>query len=100
MWGGLATIDGIRLYGTPPGTPRTPTVSFTVRNVASGDVAAALAERGLFCSHGDFYAATVVERYGQVPEGFVRAGAACYTTDDEVDRLVQAVGEVAKSGLD
>src|SRR3712207_8558298 len=51
----------------------TPTVSFTVRNVSSGDVAAALADRGLFCSHGDFYAATIIERYGQVPEGFVRA---------------------------
>jgi cysteine desulfurase family protein (TIGR01976 family) len=100
LWNGLASIDGIRLYGPPPGTPRTPTVSFTVRNVASGDAAAALADRGLFCSHGDFYAATVVERYGQVPEGFVRAGAACYTTAEEIDRLVEAVRGIARNGLD
>jgi cysteine desulfurase family protein (TIGR01976 family) len=100
LWSGLASIDGIRLYGPEPGTPRTPTVSFTLRNVASGDAAAALAARGIFCSHGDFYAATIVERYGQAGEGFVRAGAACYTTGEEVDRLVEGVREVARSGLD
>ena len=100
LWTELASIDGVRLYGPPPGAPRTPTVSFTVRNVASGDVAAALAARGIFCSHGDFYAATIVERYGQVPEGFLRAGAACYTTGEEIDRLVEAVRDIARNGLD
>jgi cysteine desulfurase family protein (TIGR01976 family) len=96
LWSGLAAIDGVRLYGPAPGTPRTPTVSFTLRGVASGDAAAALAARGIFCSHGDFYAATIVERYGQSGEGFVRAGAACYTTGEEVDRLVEAVREIAR----
>jgi cysteine desulfurase family protein (TIGR01976 family) len=100
LWSGLESIDGVRLYGPRPGLPRTPTVSFTMRGLASSDVAASLAERGLFCSHGDFYAATIVERYGQSPEGFVRAGAACYTTEEEVDRLTDAVRELAKSGLD
>ena len=100
LWSGLSSIEGLRLYGPKPGTPRTPTVSFTLKGLASGDVAAALADRGLFCSHGDFYAATIVERYGQEPEGFIRAGAACYTTPGEVDRLVEAVGEIAKSGID
>ncbi len=98
LWSGLASIEGVRLYGPKPGTARTPTVSFTLRDVASGDVAAALADRGIFCSHGDFYAATIVERYDQTGEGFVRAGAACYTTGDEVDRLVEAVGEIARGG--
>jgi cysteine desulfurase family protein (TIGR01976 family) len=100
LWTGLGAIDGVRLYGPEPDTPRTPTVSFTVRNVASGDVAAALAERGIFCSHGDFYAATIAERYGQTAEGFVRAGAACYTTEEEVTRLIDAVRDVARNGLD
>jgi selenocysteine lyase/cysteine desulfurase len=96
LWSGLSAIDGVRLYGPAPGTPRTPTVSFTLRKVASGDVAAALAERGVFCSHGDFYAATIVDRYGAGVEGFVRAGAACYTTEEEVDRLIEGVRVVAK----
>ena len=36
-------------------------------------------------SHGDFYAATVVERLGLGAEGLVRAGCACYTTEEEID---------------
>ena len=56
-----------------------------------------LAMRGLFLSHGDFYAATVVERLGLGTEGLVRAGCACYTTNDEIERLVEAVEEVAGS---
>ena len=50
-----------------------------------------LAARGLFVSHGDFYAATVVERLGLGPDGLVRAGCACYTSEDEIDRLIDAV---------
>ena len=91
LWSGLTSLDGVRLYGRPPGTARTPTVAFTVRGHDSGSVARALAARGLFVSHGDFYAATVVERLGLGADGLVRAGCACYTSEDEVDRLIDAV---------
>ena len=92
MWDGLAAIDGVTLYGPSPDLPRTPTVSFTVRGRSPRDVTAAAAEDGVFLSHGNFYAATVAERYGVLEQGgFVRAGAACYTSSDEVDRLVAAV---------
>ncbi|MDQ6651328.1 MAG: cysteine desulfurase-like protein [Acidobacteriota bacterium] len=95
LWDGLASMKGVRLYGPPPDMPRTPTVSFTVDGVASTDVARKLVSRGLFLSHGDFYAATVVERLGLGPEGLVRAGCACYTTSDEVERLIEGVNEIA-----
>jgi selenocysteine lyase/cysteine desulfurase len=95
LWEGLSEMDGVKLYGPGPDEPRTPTVAFTVRGVASTEVARRLAARGLFVSHGDFYAATVVERLGLLPEGLVRAGCACYTTADEVERLVAAVREIA-----
>src|SRR5919204_4290256 len=97
MWQGLSEIEGVTLYGPRPEEPRTPTISFTVRGVASTDVARRLASRGLFLSHGDFYAATVVERLGLGPEGLVRAGCACYTTREEVERLVKGVGEIARA---
>ena len=95
MWEGLAAIDGVRLYGRSPGEPRTPTVAFTVRDMPSDDVAAALAPHGVYVSSGDFYASSVVERLGLTKQGLVRAGAAAYTTSDEVYRLVDAVREVA-----
>ena len=95
LWDGLASIRGVRLYGPTPDLPRTPTISFTVAGVASTDVARELAARGLFLSHGDFYAATVVERLGLGPEGLVRAGCACYTTAEEIERLIEGVREIA-----
>ena len=91
LWTGLAQIESVRLYGPPPGAPRTPTVVFTVNGLPSIEVAKKLVEHGLFLSHGDFYAMTVVERLGQAAHGLVRAGCACYTTSQEVDRLLGGV---------
>jgi cysteine desulfurase family protein (TIGR01976 family) len=96
MWNGLSEIDGVKVYGTPPGNPRTPTVAFTVSGVHSRDVATRLAQRGVFVSHGDFYAMTVVERLGLTETGLVRAGCAMYTTTDEVARLVDGVRSIAE----
>jgi cysteine desulfurase family protein (TIGR01976 family) len=95
MWEGLSNIPGVMVFGPTPEERRTPTVSFVVRGVTSADVSAHLAKRGVFVSHGNFYAATVVERLGLKKEGVVRAGCACYTTSEEVDRLVEGVREIA-----
>jgi cysteine desulfurase family protein (TIGR01976 family) len=96
LWEGLSGIEGVKLYGPAPSEPRTPTVAFTVAGITSTEVAKGLAARGLFLSHGDFYAATVVERLELLPEGLVRAGCACYTTREEVERLITGVGEIAR----
>jgi selenocysteine lyase/cysteine desulfurase len=91
LWHGLAEIKGVTLFGPPPEAPRTSTVAFTVAGVPSREVAERLSDRGLFLSHGDFYAMTVIERLGLGPEGLVRAGCACYTMEEEVDRLIAGV---------
>jgi cysteine desulfurase family protein (TIGR01976 family) len=91
LWDGLSEIERVHLYGPPPGGTRTPTIAFTVNDVPSIEVAKKLAERGVFLSHGDFYAMTVVERLGLAPDGLVRAGCACYTTAEEVDRLLDGI---------
>jgi cysteine desulfurase family protein (TIGR01976 family) len=96
LWNGLVATDGVTLYGPPPEAPRTPTVSFVVRGRTSDEVAKALADRAVFVSNGDFYATTVVRRLGHEKDGLVRAGCACYTTAEEVDRLVEGVREVAR----
>jgi cysteine desulfurase family protein (TIGR01976 family) len=95
LWDGLSAIPAVTLYGPAPDQPRTPTISFVVRGRPSKEVAQHLAERAVFVSHGDFYAATIVELLGHADDGLVRAGCACYTSADEVDRLIAAVGEVA-----
>ena len=70
---------------------------FTVNKIPSGVVASPpRGEGNLLVSDGDFYAATVVERLGLSDQGLVRAGCACYTTVEEVERLVDGVREIAR----
>lgn len=97
LWNGLSSITRVTLYGPSPEAPRTPTVSFTIEGCPSAEAARRLADKGLFLSHGDFYAATVVERLGLAEEGLLRAGCACYTTEEEIDRLLDGVNELARS---
>ena len=99
LWTGLAAIPGVRIYGPPPDATRTPTVAFTVARLSSSAVATQLAERAVFVSNGDFYATTIVERLGHAQDGLVRAGCACYTTSEEVDRLIEGVREIAQKGI-
>ena len=91
LWQGLSSMHKVTLYGPPPDSSRTPTLAFTIEGRISTEAARQLAEKGLFLSHGDFYAATVVNRFGLEPEGFIRAGCACYTTEEEIDRLLNGV---------
>jgi cysteine desulfurase family protein (TIGR01976 family) len=96
LWNGLASIPGVTLYGRMPGQARTPTVGFTVAGRSSDAVAKALAERAVFVSNGNFYAQTLVERLGRTGGGgLVRAGCACYTSEEEVERLIEGVRALA-----
>ena len=99
LWQGLSSMSHVRLYGPPPDSPRTPTLAFTIDGCTSTDAARRLSEKGLFLSHGDFYAATVVERLGLEPEGLIRAGCACYTTEEEIDRLIAGVDEISQQAV-
>jgi cysteine desulfurase family protein (TIGR01976 family) len=95
LWEGLSGMDGVRLFGPPPDAPRTPTLSFTVGGLPSREVSRRLTERGIFASHGDFYATTAVRRLGVAAQGLVRIGCACYTTEDEIDRVLEGIREIA-----
>jgi cysteine desulfurase family protein (TIGR01976 family) len=94
LWNGLAAINGLRIYGPPPESARTSTISFTLKGYNSEAVARTLADQGVFVSNGDFYALTVAEKMGVAEEGFVRVGCACYTTEDEIDRVIAGVREM------
>ncbi len=91
LWDGLHAIEGVTVFGPPPGTARTPTVSFHVQGHPSEEVARFLAPLGLYVSNGDFYAATVARRLGLAHEGLVRVGCSCYTTASEIARLLDGV---------
>jgi cysteine desulfurase family protein (TIGR01976 family) len=93
LWDGLRAIEGVTVYGPDPSQPRTPTVSFTLRDVPAAELTKYLVKRGIFTSHGDFYAQTVVEKLGKSEQGLLRVGCSCYTTIEEIDRLLAGVRE-------
>ncbi|MGC8639739.1 MAG: cysteine desulfurase-like protein [Isosphaeraceae bacterium] len=96
LWNGLESISGVRLFGPSPSAPRTPTLSLIVEDLPAAEVASRLARQGIFASHGNFYAQTVVERLGHGRDGLLRLGCACYTTSEEVDRVVDALRAIAR----
>jgi cysteine desulfurase family protein (TIGR01976 family) len=91
LWDGLHSIEGVSVYGPSPDQPRTPTVSFCLRDVPAVELAAFLATRGIFVSHGDFYAQTVVDRLGKAEQGLLRIGCSCYTSEEEIERLLEGI---------
>ncbi|NLT92009.1 MAG: cysteine desulfurase-like protein [Actinobacteria bacterium] len=94
----LARIPGVSLYGPPEEAPRTSTVSFTLDGLQAVEVCRALGARGLFTWDGHFYAHRLVELLGLLPRGgLVRVGLAPYTTEEELERLVTAVAELARA---
>ena len=96
LWDGLGSIPGVTRFGVAVGSARTPTAAFTVRGADSERVVTHLAERGVFASHGDFYASTIVAKLGLADAGLVRAGCAIYTTPDEIERLLEGVASIAR----
>ena len=89
---GLSAIDGVRLLPAP--ARRTPTLSFTVDGVPPREVAERLGERGVAVWHGDYYAYELMRRF-ELPDGAVRASIVLYNDEDDVDRLLRGVEELA-----
>lgn len=90
---GLAALPGVVLHGARD-RRRTPTVLFSVEGRAAGEVAKALADRGVNAPAGTFYALECARRLGLEDGGAVRAGIAPYTNESDVDRLVAGVADL------
>jgi cysteine desulfurase family protein (TIGR01976 family) len=92
---GIEASPGTRIYGVPTGSPRTPTLGFTVPGSSPDEVARRLGNEGVFLWNGNFYATAVCERL-QLHDcgGLIRAGIAPYTTEEDVDRLIEGVRRI------
>ncbi len=90
----LSEIEGVTLYGPPPGDDREAVVSFTVDGVHAHDAAQMLDREGVAVRPGHHCAHPLTRKLG-VP-ATVRASFYLYSTYDEIDRLTAAI-EKAKS---
>ena len=91
---GLASIEGVRVLPAP--ARRTSTLSFVVEGHTPLAVAEHLAQRRVSVWNGDNYAYELMGRFGlQDAGGAVRASLVLYNTAADVDRLLEAVAELA-----
>ncbi len=87
---GLTAREDVTLIGAP--ARRTPTLAFTVAGRSPLQVSADLGNAGVCVWAGNYYAVELMTALGlEQTGGAVRAGVVCYTTDDEVDRLLEAL---------
>ena len=97
---GLQAIDGLTLHGITDVTQldrRVPTCSFTLEGWHPRRVCEELDKEGIAAWDGNYYAPEVTTRLGLEDKGgMVRVGAVHYNTHEEVQKLVAAVGAIAR----
>lgn len=92
---GLVASDRVQVLGPTDLVDRVPTVAFTVDGASPADVARHLAHHRVAVWDGSYYAVETMRELGLLDRGgAVRAGVSIYTTDDDVDQLIEAVGSV------
>jgi cysteine desulfurase family protein (TIGR01976 family) len=95
MLRGLSKISSLRLYGiSDPArmASRCPTFAVRVEGHTPLELATRLGERGIFTWDGNYYALNLTERLGVEKDGgFLRIGLVHYNTEQEVDRLLEAL---------
>lgn len=100
MLEGLASVPGLHVHGIRDvhrQAERVPTVAFTLDGRHPRAVAEHLALRGISAWDGDYYAVELVRRLGLADAGgMVRIGLVHYNTIGEVERLVDALDELAR----
>lgn len=85
----------VRLIGKGRAPERAPTVAFTVDGQRPAELASRLAESGLGVGAGHFYAYRLVQALGiDTSDGVLRASFVHYTSQDEVNRLAEALDAV------
>ena len=86
--------NAVQLIGTSDASRRAPTVALGLHRNAEA-AAAQLAEHGVMASGGDFYAARPLSAMGVDPEqGVLRVSFTHYTSQQEIDQLLNALDAV------
>jgi cysteine desulfurase family protein (TIGR01976 family) len=91
---GLLDHGRVRVLGPRDLEARTPTVSFVVDGHSPEAVVTHLARHHIAAWSGNYYAVETMAALDR-PDGAVRVGVSAYTSADEVDRLLAAIGRIA-----
>ena len=86
--------EAYTLHGIPSMDGRTPTFALTHPSHTPEMLADGLARRDVAAWPGNYYALEIMERLG-LEDGCLRVGIVHYNTAEEVDRLLEALAELA-----
>ena len=93
----LADIPDVTGYGGLDAELQTATVSFNVASLEPSEVGLRLDdEHGIMCRVGLHCAPAAHKTIGTFPHGTVRFGLSAFSTTEEVDAAVSAVGQLAR----
>ena len=93
---GLARVNGVRMLGAP--RRRTSTISFVLDGHHPSEIARRLADQGIAVWAGDNYAYELMRRFGLGDSGgAIRASIVLYNHRGDIERLLEAVVEIAKA---
>ncbi len=99
---GLLAIEGLQFYGIREISrfgQRAPTVSVRLNGHHPRATAQYLGDQGIFVWDGNYYAVSLSERLDvEATGGMVRIGLAHYNTPGEIERVVEALSTLAKTG--
>ncbi len=90
----MGEIPGIRLFGPESVDERSAVVSFTLGDAHPHDISTILDTEGIAVRAGHHCAQLVMKHFGV--SATARASFYLYNTQDDVDRLVEGLGEVRK----
>ncbi len=90
---GLADVPGLRVVGPTDAVDRGPAISFAIDGMSPEDIGDALDKRDIAIRVGHLCARPACVRFG-LP-ATTRASFQLYTTEEEVDRLVDALREIS-----
>ena len=90
----LSAHPKVRIIGPKTLENRAPTVSVLVEGRASSELVESLAERGIMCAHGHFYAARLLDALNIGGDGVLRLSFVHYTSEGDVAQLISALDEI------
>ncbi|MFF8941929.1 cysteine desulfurase-like protein [Streptomyces sp. NPDC014864] len=93
---GLAAFPEITVHSRA--AERTPTLLLTIDGRSTADACRHLAERAVAAPSGSFYAVEASRHLGLGDGGGLRVGLAPYSSDDDVDRLLEGLAEFLSTG--
>ena len=94
---GITDIPDLKIYGDMDAPLRAPIVSLNIGDMSSASVSDMLWEDYEICVRAGAHCAPLMHKtFGTEKQGAVRFSFSCFNTENEIDRAIQALHEIAE----